>query len=154
MWAHETSNDLYESGLTDDKFVLVSNANKVCKVAVKHSWGGISRRMTFKDIEMQGTVIAPLKCSVQVDTLGKQFMNNSKLTKHLYKYKNCVKIPPLSMIDDILTISICGTNSITLNAAVQSKIDTKRLTLGEDKCVKMHLGKRKDFCPKLIVNDK
>ena len=58
----------------------------------------------------------------------------------------------MSMIDDIITITECGVNSINLNAAVQSKIDSKRLTLSEEKCVKMHFGKESIQCPTLKVH--
>ena len=40
----------------------------------------------MKEIEMQGTVPAPLKCSVQIDTLGKECL---KYIEGLYKYKGC-----------------------------------------------------------------
>ena len=53
------------------------------------------------------------------------------------------------MIDDVLTLSVCGTNSILLNSAVQSKMSTKRLTLSKDKCVKLHFGQDTENCPRL-----
>ena len=65
---------------------------------------------------------------------------------------NCVAIPPMSMIDDIITITKCGINSIRVNASVQSKTDTKRLTLSQDKCVKMHFGYESNCCPALRVH--
>jgi hypothetical protein len=42
MWYAETSNDLYKAGVQDDKFILVTNSNKECKVAVKTPWGGLT----------------------------------------------------------------------------------------------------------------
>ena len=101
------------------------------------------------NIEMLGTVIAPLKCSVQIDTLGKSFMRTNEHAKHLYEVKNCIIIPQLSMIDDILTVTCCGSNFVVLNAAVQSKLDNKRLEFGSDKCFKIHVGKNSLNCPKL-----
>ena len=67
---------------------------------------------------MQGTVLTPIKCSVQIDTLGKELLAEDG--DKLYKYKGYVRIPPLALIDDVLTISECGINSIFMNAAVQS----------------------------------
>ena len=40
--------------------------------------------------------------------------------KTVHKYKECVNIPPLAMIDDILAVSDCGVESV--NAIIQSKI--------------------------------
>ena len=76
---------------------------------------------------MQGTVLTSLKCSVQIDGLGKDFLKNKKNKDILYKYMNVISIPPLSMVDDILTISEAGTKSIIMNASVQSKMDVKKL---------------------------
>ena len=56
------------------------------------------------------------------------------------------------MVDDVITVSECGLNSLKINAAVQSKVDSKRLTLSENKCVKMHFGKVSQLCPNLKVH--
>ena len=60
----ETANDLWTAGVQDDKFLLMTKSNERCQVAVKTPWGSISQRVEMKEIEMQGTVPAPLKCSV------------------------------------------------------------------------------------------
>ena len=70
MWSSETSNDIYDAGTKDDTFVLIANSNKSCKIAVKTPWGSTTPRIEFNNIEMQGGVLTPLKCSVQMDTLG------------------------------------------------------------------------------------
>ena len=92
MWASETSNDVFDAGLQDDQFVLMANANKTCEVAVKNG-ARISERMTLTNIEMQGTIMAPLKCSIQIDSLGKQYLRDTELSNQLYKYKGYVPIP-------------------------------------------------------------
>ena len=100
-----------------------------------------------------GSILAPLRCAIQVDSLGKQYMRELDMKDQVYRYKDCVAIPPLGMIYDIIiTVLECGINSIRINAAVQSKIDSKRLTLSEDKCVKMHFGKASLLCPNLKVH--
>ena len=58
----------------------------------------------------------------------------------MYKYRDCVKIPALSSVDDILSVTECGPSSVKMNAYVQSKVDTKKLELSDTKCVKMHIG--------------
>ena len=103
----------------------------------------------MKEIEMQGTVLAPLKCSVQIDTLGKECLKNNE---GIYKYKGCTSVPPLSFIDDILGITKCSTSSVKLNALIQSKMNHKKLELNKSKCFKMHIGKTSECCPMLKVD--
>ena len=149
MWFEETANDIFEAGITDDNFVLMANANQKSNVAVKTPWGSVTRRVQMNRVEMQGTNPAPLKCSVQVDTLGKDCLSNGE---GLFLYKECTNIPALTFVDDTLAFTTCGTESVKLNAKIQSKFDSKRLELGFDKCYKMHVGtKNKDGCPILKV---
>ena len=152
MWAKETSNDLYDAGIDDDYFTLIANSTKVCQVAIKTPWGAVTERKEFSEIEMQGTVLTPIKCSVQIDTLGKELLAED--SDKLYKYKGFVRIPPLALIDDILTITNCGIESVYMNAAVESKVNNKRLELGHTKCFKMHVGKPEFGCPQLMVHSK
>ena len=86
---------------------------------------------------MQGTVPTPLKCSVQIDTLGKECL---KLNEGIYKYKGCVSVPPLSFIEDVVGITECSVNSVQLNAMIQRKINHKKLQLSQPKCYKWYLG--------------
>ena len=153
MWASETANDMFEAGLDDDQFVLVANSNEVCEVAVRTPWGSLTERKKLSKIEMQGGVLTPLKCSVQIDTMGKEILESSECSKSLYMYKDCVKIPPLSFVDDCLTISNCGPDTVKLNAYMQSKADTKKLRLSKIKCYKMHIGPKEELCPKLKIHD-
>ena len=151
LWYSETANDLYNAGVKDDKFVTIANSNKDCQVAIKTPWGSITERKTLSNIEMQGTVITSLKCAVQIDTLGPECLARGE---GLYKYKNCLPIPPLSMVDDILAVGHCGTDSIKLNSIIQSKMDTKKLELGYDKCFQIHVGKKSSIsCPQLNVHE-
>ena len=99
---------------------------------------------------MQGTVLSNIKCSIQIDSLGKDCITENK---GIYKYKGCTSIPPLSMVDDVVTISNCGVDSIKVNAIVQAKVETKQLDLGHTKCFNMHIGKKdKHLCPSLSIH--
>ena len=89
-WLAECMNDVYEAGVTDDKFALVYEANRENFVAVQTP-NGLTRREPFYEIVMQGDVMAPLISSLQVDTIGKECLEEGK---HLYYYKNSVPIPP------------------------------------------------------------
>ena len=66
MWAEETMNDIYDVGVRDEKFALISLMNDKCQVKVKTPVGDTSR-FELNRIEMQGTVPAPLKCAVQIE---------------------------------------------------------------------------------------
>ena len=129
---------MYEDGVTDDQFVTIAKSNKKCQVAIKVPGGSLTKRIDMNEIEMQGTVLAPLKCSVQTDTLSKECVKNGE---GVYKYKGCTSVPPLSYIDDVLGITKCSSSSVKLNALIQSKMNHKKLQLNQSKCFKMHVGK-------------
>ena len=118
MWYSETGNDIFKAGVQDDNFLLIANSNKDCQVAIKTPWEGITDRITLNELEIQGTVLSNIKCSVQVDSLGKDCITENKA---IYEYKDCISIPPLAMVDDGITVSNCGADSVKTNAIVQSK---------------------------------
>ena len=128
---------MYNAGVKNDHFITIANSNNECNVAIKSPWGTLSERRTLNDIEMQGTVITSIKCSIQIDTLGKECLSTGE---GIYKYKNCLPVPPLGMVDDVLGIAKCGTDSIKFNSIIESKMATKRLEMGHGKCFQMHVG--------------
>ena len=113
-------------------------------------WGETSNSLQFSNIEMQGTVLAPLKCSVSVDLIGKDALTN--MHQSLYLYKSCVTIPPLSMIDDIISVTKCTIDSINVNALIEAKTSGKQLNLSQKKCSLMHIGKNANNCKDLKVD--
>ena len=62
----ECMNDVFEAGVDDDIFALLYEANRENFVAV-NTPHEISKREVFKDVVMQGDVLAPLISSLQVD---------------------------------------------------------------------------------------
>ena len=149
MWNEETMNDLYDSGVQNDTFALVSLMNEKCQVKVKTPVD-YTERFELDKIEMQGTVLAPLKCAAQIDTLGK-YCYTFNTGRGLYVYRDSCTVPPLGMRDDIAAVAKCGDNSIILNAIVNSRIESKKLQFNLKKYVKMHIGPDKD-CAKLKVH--
>ena len=89
---------------------------------------------------MQGTVFAPIKCSVQIDTLGRDCLINGD---GLYEYKEMVDVPALSMIDDLIGVTTCSDKAVELNAIINVKIESKKLRFSSEKCYKLHIGKRR-----------
>ena len=61
-------NDLYEAGVDDDISPLIYEANRENMVA-DNTPHGISKREKIEEIVVQGDVLAPLICSLQVDTM-------------------------------------------------------------------------------------
>ena len=82
MWLSESVNDLFESGIQDDNLALIHAANAENLVAVKTPVGLTERKLVEK-IVMQGEVTGPGQCSNQIDTFGKECLEEGKL---LYKY--------------------------------------------------------------------
>ena len=97
LWMQECINDLVDTGLTNDKLLLLYLENQNAMISVKTPTGS-SRRVAVKNIVMQGTVWGSLFCTVSMDKIGKHIYENEDL---IYKYKNVVEIPSLGMVDDI-----------------------------------------------------
>ena len=65
-----------------------------------------------------------------------------------YMYRNAVTIAPLGMIDDMAAVAKCGPQSVILNSIINAKIDMKRLSFNQTKCVKLHICKEdRKQCP-------
>ena len=143
---YECLNDVYEAGLDDDYFPILYEANKETYVAVQ-TLGGITKREAIPEIVMQGDVLAPLISSLQVDTMGKECLEEAK---HLYHYKDLVPIPPLGLVDDLFTITTCGYKTNLMNKFINTKSALKKLQFGTSKCVKLHVGKT---CNKTLCGD-
>merc|ERR1719319_1749043 len=148
LWAQECINDLYDAGCTDDKLVLMHLENQNAQVAMKTS-AGITEWESIRNTIMQGTVTGGLSCTTTTDKLAKYCYENKHL---LYKYKGEVEVPPLLMIDDILSISKCGTAAVAMNATVNMFIETKKLKLKRSKCAAIHVGKKSKSCPNLKIH--
>ena len=138
MWHEETMNDLWESmEVKDDKFSLISEMNREVDLFVKTPVGD-SEIFTVERIEQQGTVLAPLKCSNQMDSIARECLADTNM--EMFKYRGAVSIPPLGMIDDLASVSYCGPDSVIMNAVINAKVGMKRLEFNKSKCVKLHVS--------------
>ena len=147
MWLEDCINDMFDYGVKSPNLALIYEANKVNKVAVMTP-NGLTERKTVERIVMQGEVFGPLECSISVDTFGKECLEKGE---HLYSYKG-VEVPPLAMIDDLACITNCGIETVKTNAYINAKTNLKKLQFGPDKCHKMHIGKKKVYCPELRID--
>ena len=64
----------------------------------------------------------------------------------LYKY-NGVPIPPLGMIDDVLTVTSVE-NTAEMNTLVNTFVESKKLRLSHENFSKIHIGNGHTDCPK------
>ena len=149
MWLLECINDLYEAGLRNDKLCLLYMANKHAQIVIKTATGSTNQLSITKKV-MQGRVWGGLMCTTTMDKLCQLVYDDKNL---LYKYKGTVDVPPLEMVDDIITASKCGSTSIAMNETVNTFIELKKLKLSESKCSKIHVGKKENPCPDLRVHD-
>ena len=84
-----------------------------------------------------------------MDGLGKEVYANPAL---VYKYRGEVEVPPLEMVDDIISASKCGSTTVALNAIINSFVERKKLKLNSDKCARIHIGKKHE-CAIVKVHD-
>ena len=129
-------NDLWDVGL------LIAKLDEKTKVVVKTPCG-VTDQFDLEKTVLQGSVFAPIKCSVQVDTLGRDCLRTGD---GIYSYKDVIDVPALAMVDDVLGVSKCGDASIELNSIVNVKMESKKLRLSQTKCFKIHISKRKKDC--------
>ena len=126
--------------------------NQNAQIAVKTNQR-ISSREPISNVIMQGTVWGSLCCTATMEKLGKLEYQRPEL---LYKYKNEVSVPSLGMIDDVLKIHKCSSDSVNSNAFINAFIESKKLTMGKSKCHRLHISKSKEKsfnCPLLKVHE-
>ena len=113
----------------------------------------LSDRTVVDNVIMQGTSWGTPSCTTSMDDLAVKAYEDPKL---LYKYKGEVAIPPLMMVDDVLTVSKCQTDSVIMNSTVNAFMSTKKLKLSTKKCNMIHIQKDSvdRSCPNLKVNGK
>ena len=103
------NNDLYDLGIRNNELNLIYESDKNNHIAVKTPVG-ITERILCQNCVSQGDILASLKCCICVDKMAETHVEN--LAGHLYKYKDVVEVPPLTMVDDTLIPSYCGPNNI------------------------------------------
>ena len=144
-----TANDLFNAGVTDDKLNLLYKSDETSNISIKTPFGK-TERTTVRDTIPQGENTAPFKCTIQIDSISEN--QSTSLEKHLYKYKNKVKLPPFGMVDDQLTVANCGLGSALASSHLNSMTNIKKLQFGPHKTVKMHVGQSNITCPQNIID--
>ena len=148
LWLHEVINCLYDAGLQNDKLPLLFLENKNAKVAV-NTHGRTTTRVSIKEIIIQGSIWGSLCCVMLMDKLGQMVYKNPEL---LFMYKGLVGTPPLQMVDDILGVQKCSSNSLYLNTAINTFVKLEKLILSSKKCNNIHVGVNNIQCPPLTID--
>ena len=81
---------------------------------------------------MQGGVLGSIQCTTSIDKLAKEVYDRPEL---LYKYKGVADVPPLLMVDDILTINKCDPTASAMNSTINTFIESKKLELSHKNAV-------------------
>ena len=74
-----------------------------------------------------------------MDKLGKEVYADPGL---VYKFTANVQVPPLEMVDDVISASKCGSTTMTLNACINSFMERKKVSLSANKCSRIHIGNK------------
>ena len=160
LWLEDCLSDLYDSlsdPNKDEKIALLykSSINNLVSVKTAH---GLTQRKNINNLVQQGGTWGPLLCSNSIDKVGRNLLTDQTTGSDCYMYRNCVKILPLAMVDDLLVVSRCGIESLSLNVYVNTKIELKKLNFhvpdsnGLTKCHKLHIGMKTKTCPELKVH--
>ena len=156
LWLSDSMNDLWDTlpeEEHDDKLGLVYQSSLTNMVAVNTAVGQ-TERVNIPEIATQGGTWGPILCSNSIDKVGKYSIENGKF----FNYKNMARIIPLSMVDDLLSISNCGFQSTDINIAINTIIELKKLQFHipevskKSKCHFMHIGKPNKHCPGMKVH--
>ena len=145
LWLADCMNDLFDTlpvEHQDEKLALMYGANVKTAMAVNTAVGQ-TERVIIRETVQQGGVFGPIMCSNSIDKIGKLCYQRGE---NLYLYKSMVNILPLAMCDDLLGISSCGQQSLSLNTFINTQIELKKLKFhtpdknGKTKCHKIHVG--------------
>ena len=143
LWIEDCLNDLYNTlpdAEHDDKLAMIYEANKDNLVAIKTPVG-LTKRTNLPKIVTQGGTFGPIECANSIDKIGKKCYESGE---NLFVYKKIVRILPLSYIDDLMTISKCGQQSLKMNSFVGAQIESKKLKVntpdsnGKSNCNFLH----------------
>ena len=127
------------SQIKDDTLHLIYNANRNLQVKVKTPFG-MTKEMMLDKAVLQGEIWGPALASNQVDTFGKEMLEDD--LPFVYRYMGYIPIPILGMIDDTIGITEAGFKACQMNSFMNVKTADKYLQFGQDKCKAMLVGKK------------
>ena len=132
LWVQECINDMNDAGLKNYKLNILYILNQHAKISVK-TLAGMKERKVMSYIIWQGTVWGSLFCTGTLDKLPIMQYENPDI---LFKYKGTVGVPSLDIVDDIIDIQLFEKYSFKSNAAKNTFIDNKNLTMGKTSTIR------------------
>ena len=144
MSLQESLMDLYNSGVNDDHLTLIHEENKDIRINVKTP-NGLSVEQTLKENVLQGDTLSSIIASNQVDTIGKDLLEENP--DYLFRYKNEIPIGVMAMVDDTVIVTETGHKTQQMNAYFNVKVAEKKLQFSELKCHTMFIHKAKSINP-------
>ena len=118
--------DLYDVGVMDNTLKLLYEANKEIKMAVKTP-SGLIERQVVKDCVIQGDTWGSILASVQVDSIGKEFVAAG------HTYLDILPVGFLRLVDDILGVTEAGMKAQQMNAFINLKTAEKNTPIWPNK---------------------
>ena len=105
--------DLYSSGIEDETVHLFYEGNKKVEFWVKIPFG-LTEEAELEKVVLQGEVWGPTLASNQVDTFGKDMLEED--ASFMFRYKKYIPVPILGMVDDIIGVTLAEYKSVQLNS--------------------------------------
>jgi len=131
--------DLYFNGITNETLHLLYLLNKTSSIAVKTPFGK-TEEFSANNLVKQGTIHGPVFCCSSLSSYP-EFCN-----KHGMGIKiNNIQIPPLSFVDDIISIHNNEIDAIKTNACAEVFQNRKRLLFNVKKCKTITMNTETDF---------
>ena len=126
---------------------LLYEASKVAKIQVKTP-NGLTEVREIYNIILQGETFSSLLCTSSLDLMSKE------CELPTYMYRNILKIPKLSFVDDSCDISYCGKSTQVLNSYTRKEVNTRKLQFADDKCHRLHIskGKATQKCSEIYID--
>ena len=139
IFLEEALSDLYDAGCKDDNLALLYEANKEISMTVNTPHGQTEEE-SIKNVVLQGDTFGSLLASVQADRICQDVMKAGVG----YRYKDCLSVGMLGLIDDLIGITPAGFQAQQMNDIINLKTAEKRLQFGVSKCKSMMISKKPD----------
>ena len=145
LWPKKTLLDLYDNGIDTNLLNVLDELTKEVHIKIKTPVG-VTEERTITDVILQGETLSSILCTNTVDRISKECKIEA------FKYKETISIPKMGFVDDILDVTKCGKETVEMNQYTRNSINERKLQQNQDKCVRMHIGKKEKECEKLDID--
>ena len=129
--------DLYSNGVMDDQLKLLFNMNSNNRARVTTPVGK-TEMFELNENVFQGGPWGPIMAACQTDFITKRYFESHM---KCYTYRDSIEIGPLTMLDDLLTISYAGPKTEIMAAFINMETRLNNYQFSHKKCVTMEVGK-------------